>query len=233
MMRSDQEIRRDIEEQLDRDPQIGTRDIAVSVRNGVVTLAGFVRNYGEKEQAEEDTRGIADVFAIANDIEVRLPLLGRKPDPQIAREVLAAIQNEVPTASEVIRVYVSCGRVRLEGEVEWRYERGRPEAAARRVRGVHSITNCIVVKPTSVPAEVRHNIRTAFERCAEIDADAITVDVGDNGTVILSGLVSSPAERDEAERVAWSMAGVRKVDNGIDVRTDLANRIDVYPLNRG
>jgi osmotically-inducible protein OsmY len=159
--------------------------------------------------------------------EVHLPQLAGKPDPEIARELLAAIQDEVPTASDAIRVGVSGGSVRLEGEVEWRYERVRSEAAARACCGTRRITNRIVVRPKSPPDELRREIRAAFERSAEIDADAITVGVGDNGTVILRGLVSSHTERDPAECAAWSIPAVKKVDNRIEVRTDLSYRIEV------
>ena len=41
-MRSDLQIREEVQETLDQDPKISARDIAVAVRNGVVTLAGFV-----------------------------------------------------------------------------------------------------------------------------------------------------------------------------------------------
>ena len=48
-------------------------------------------------------------------------------------------------------------------------------------------------------------------------ANNITVESRD-GEVILRGTVRSWAERHEAERVAWSAAGVRSVENEIVVR---------------
>ena len=103
-MRSDQQIREEVQETLDHDLKISARDIAVAVRNGVVTLAGFVRAFGEKSRAEADARRVAGVLGIANDIEVRLPLFERKPDPEIAREVLASIKRAMPTVCEQILV---------------------------------------------------------------------------------------------------------------------------------
>src|ERR1700755_147925 len=99
-MRSDKQIRAEVQETLDRDPKISDRDIAVAVRNGVVTLAGFVRAIGEKSRAEADARQVPGVLGIANDIEVRLPLFERKPDPEVARAVLASITREMPTVCE-------------------------------------------------------------------------------------------------------------------------------------
>ena len=43
-MRSDSDIKRDVEDELRWDPSIDATDIAVAVKNGVVTLTGFVRS---------------------------------------------------------------------------------------------------------------------------------------------------------------------------------------------
>ncbi len=134
-MRPDTEIRHDVEEELDRDPQIGTRDIAVAVRNGVVTLAGFVHSFGDRAQAEADVKRVKGVAAIANDIEVRLPLISRKSDPEIAHEVVTGLEREVPLAFEQIRARVSDGRVTLEGEVVCEDDRKRVVDAGREASG--------------------------------------------------------------------------------------------------
>ena len=75
-MKSDQDIKRDVEDELQWDPDIKSGDIAVAVKDGVVTLAGFVRSYSDKWQAETDAKRVKGVLAVANDIEVRLPVLG-------------------------------------------------------------------------------------------------------------------------------------------------------------
>jgi osmotically-inducible protein OsmY len=118
-MRSDSDIKRDVEDELRWDPDIDTTDIAVAVKNGVVTLSGFVRSYSQKLQAETDAKRVAGVLGVANDIEVRLPVISKKPDPEIARDAVAAIQMELPYSYENIKVIVKEGWVTLEGEVEW------------------------------------------------------------------------------------------------------------------
>jgi osmotically-inducible protein OsmY len=86
----------------------------------------------------------------------------------------------------------------------------------RRVRGIKSVTNNIVVKPRVAPVEIRRKIEEALRRAAEVDASRISVETVDN-EVILRGTVRSWAERREAERAAWSAPGVAKVDNRIIV----------------
>src|SRR5258707_309140 len=102
-MRSESDIKRDVEDELRWDPDIDATDIGVAVKSGVVTLSGFVRSYGEKYSAEKAAKRVAGVVGLANDIEVRLPGADKRPDPEIARDAVAAIKARLPYSWEHVR----------------------------------------------------------------------------------------------------------------------------------
>jgi len=215
-MRSDSEIERDVREELKWDPDLNADDIAVSVKNGVVTLAGFVPSYSDRLEAEAAAKRVAGVLAVANDLEVRLPAIDQRPDPDIARDAVAALKAELPISYDRIKVIVKDGWITLEGAVEWQYQKTTAENAVRKEKGVKGVTNVIRVKPKIEPSELQRKIMEAFKRNAELDANRITVEA--NGSeVILKGTVRSWIEREEAERVAWSAPGVTKVEDRIVV----------------
>src|SRR6267142_4329100 len=188
VMTSDQDLERDVKAALRWNPDINADDIAVAVRDGVVTLSGFVRSYGQKWEAERVVKRVKGVRGVANDIEVRLPIIHRRPDPDIARDAVAASEAELPYSWQHIRVTVVDGRVTLEGQVEWNYVRERAAAAVRRVRGVKGISNRIEVSPRAEPHDLKRKIEEAFRRNAELDANRISVEA-EGGIVTLKGTV--------------------------------------------
>ncbi|WFU34387.1 BON domain-containing protein [Bradyrhizobium brasilense] len=215
-MRSDREIERDVREELNWDPDLYAEDIAISVKDGVVTLAGFTRSYSDRLEAEHAAKRVAGVHAVANDIEVRLPSIDQRPDPDIARDAIASLKAQLPLSHENIKVVVKDGWLTLEGTLEWQYQKTTAENAVRNVKGVKGVTNVISLKPKVEPTDIQRRIQEAFKRNAEVDANRIAVETR-GSEVILKGTVRSWIEREEAERVAWSAPGITRVEDRIVV----------------
>src|SRR6267143_1292957 len=163
-MRLDSDVRRDVEDELRSDPDIDATDIAVAVKDGSVMLTGFVRSFRQRRGAEQDVKRVAGVVGIANNIEVRLPIIHRRPDPEIARDAVEAIKRDLPFTWEKIRVTVRDAVVTLEGEVEWHFQREDAEEAVWRVRGVKDVVNNIQLQPLVLPTDIKRKIEEALRR---------------------------------------------------------------------
>jgi osmotically-inducible protein OsmY len=216
-MKSDADIKKDVEAELRWDPDIDPTDIAVNVKNGVVALTGFVPSFLQRYEAEKDAKRVNGVVGIANDIEVRPAASDQRPDPEIARDAVEAVKRELPFSHQNIKVVVRDAWVTLEGEAEWNYQKERAEIAVRTVKGVKGVLNAIEVKPRAAPTEIKRKIEEALKRSAELDANNIQVEASD-GEVVLKGTVHSWFEREQAERAAWQAPGVRKVEDRIAIR---------------
>jgi osmotically-inducible protein OsmY len=214
--RTDEQIQRDVLAELKWDARVQPNEIGVAVKDGIVTLIGWVDSYTKRWAAEEAARRVRGVKAVANDIEVKLPVSAERTDADIAAAALHALKWDAMIPDDQVKVTVSKGWITLDGEVNWQFERDDAERVVRRLTGVRGVTNLIKVKTRPTPSELKQKIEDALVRSAETDADRITVEV-QGSKVILKGTVRAWAEKQEAERVAWSGPGVTSVENRITI----------------
>jgi osmotically-inducible protein OsmY len=213
MLKSDRQLHEDVLNELAFEPRVDHRDIAIAVRDGIVSLRGTVPALAQKWAAEEAVKRVNGVRGIAQ--ELVLGDLG--PHAPSDSEIAAAIGNILLWDSympETVRLFVENGRVLLSGEAEWNFQVEDAVRAISRVRGVREVVNELRLRPRVPTDDVKGQIEREFVRNAHLDAQRIEV-ITKGNSVVLQGAARSWGEREQAERAAWSVPGVRSVENRI------------------
>jgi osmotically-inducible protein OsmY len=213
-MKTDAELQQDVMNELKWEPTVEAAEIVVTVKDGVVTLSGYVDSYVKKLVAERAAVRVFGVKAVVEELKVRLPGSQKRSDEDIARAVANVLEWNVLVPHNRVKVQVQDGLVTLSGEVDWWYQKNAAEEAVRYLMGVILFNNQITVKPAVKPLDVKDKIESAFRRNALLDARRVTVETR-GGWVILSGSVRNWAERAEAQWTAWAAPGVSEVENNI------------------
>ncbi len=216
-MKTDFQIQKDVMEEIKWDPLLTVSEIGVAVKDGIVTLSGHVDSYYKKMAAENATKKVFGVKALAEDIQVGISPNNKRTDTEIAEAIVNALRWHSVVQEEKIKIKVEDGVVKLEGEVEWEYQRTNIKSTVARIAGVCWVNNLITVKPAIMPSDVVQKIKSAFQRSANIDASNINAEVV-GSKVILTGIVRSFAEKQDAENAAWAAPGVAIVDNKLIIK---------------
>ena len=216
-MKTDAQLQQDVMNELKWDPTVKAA-IRVDVKDGVVTLSGYVDSYSKKSAADRAAARVFGVKGVAEEIRVRLPGPLKRPDESLARAASNALEWNVRVPHDRIKVQVRNGLVTLSGEVDWWYQKNAAETAVRHLVGVVSVSNGVTIRPESrlLGADVRDSIESAFQRNALLDARRITVETR-GGKVILRGSVHSWLEREQAQWAAWAAPGVSEVESHITI----------------
>lgn len=214
---NDMVLRQNILDELEFEPSLNAANIGVSVENGVVTLTGHVATYVEKNTAADVVCRVKGVRGIAQDMEVRPVGSHRTADDEIAKRALNILSWSTAIPDGAVQVQVEDGLVVLTGTVEWNYQKIAATEAVRTLAGVFDVANHIQVRPHVSSFGVKKRIEDALGRSARMEPSDIRVMVDDSGKVTLVGHVKVWADRSLAERVAWSVPGVKAVEDLLTV----------------
>ncbi len=121
--RTDEDIQADVLEELKWDTRVRPNEVGVAVRDGIVTLTGWVDSYTKKIAAEDAAHRVRGVKAVVNDVEVRLPGSAERTDADLAAAVLNALRWDAGIPAGKLDVTVSQGWVTLKGEVEYGFQK--------------------------------------------------------------------------------------------------------------
>lgn len=216
-MKKDEELRQFVIDELEFEPSVDASRIGIAVGDGIVTLSGHVPTYDQKCAAERAALRVKGIRGIAQEIRVMYPGTPQTADDQIAKRALDIIAWNVAIPQGAVQVKVQDGWVTLTGAVQWQFQRDAATGSVRRLSGVLGVNNLIEITPHVHASDVKATIQAALRRNADVDAAAIRVDVDGNNKITLNGSVKSWAERSAAERAAWSIAGVKSVDDRLSV----------------
>jgi osmotically-inducible protein OsmY len=216
-MKGDLKLQQDVMKELKWEPRVRDAEIRVDVKDGVVTLSGYVDSNSQKWAADITATRVFGVRSVVEEIQVRLPGSLKRQDESIARAASDALEWHVSVPYDRVKVQVQDGLVTLSGEVDWYYQKIAAEDVVRHLRGVVSVSNRIAIKPKrKLLDDVKDKIESAFQRNAVLDARRITVETR-GSKVILRGSVRSYAEREQVQWAVWAAPGVSTVESHITI----------------
>tara|TARA_R110002096_G_scaffold301085_1_gene495845 strand:- start:38 stop:709 length:672 start_codon:yes stop_codon:yes gene_type:complete len=216
-MKTDAEIKQDILAALQWLPHIDETQFGVIVEDGIVTLTGIVNNFLQKVSAKNAVKDVLEVKALTEQIEVKYGDAYKKTDKEIAKAAATTIAGINNSPKDQIKIYVQDGFIYLSGNVINEDQRNVAKQSVQNLFGVKGVINNLEISNTIDQQLIAEKILQALERSANLEAKGIRVQV-DEDTVQLKGRVHSIKEREEAEKEAYNIPGVRKVQNDLVIQ---------------
>jgi osmotically-inducible protein OsmY len=213
---SNADLQQWVTDELYWDPKVDNASIAVSAEDGEVTLRGTVGSFREKREAAHATERVYGVKSVKNELKVNILDKQARGDAELRGAVLQAMMLD-SLVPGTIDAKVVDGWVTLTGKAAWQYQRDEAELVSGNVLGVLGVDDQVALEnPKPDARDVKESIKKALERNAKVDAKDLSVDTY-NGTVSVTGTVSSWSEHDAALAAAWAAPGVTDVEDHIVV----------------
>jgi hyperosmotically inducible protein len=199
-------------------------DIKVETTQAEVTLDGQVPSEQIKAVAGAIALDTSGVKAVHNNLGIN-PSTARNPETQGLGERVADLEIKTLVSEDLsqngdlagkhIATDVKNRTVTLSGTVETSAQKNQAEQIAWQVTGVQGVTDNLSAanaqtNPESVDDKLAHRVEFELYSTKAISLKTVQIHA-DNGTVTLSGNVTSRAEKLLAEKTAQSVEGVRKV----------------------
>ena len=212
----ERELQCKVWDELEWEPMLDPTGLTVDVTGFAATLRGTVKSYPEKLAAERAAKRVPGIQTLSSDITVTLPPASERTDPQLTEEVQRALEWDILVPHDKITPRIAAGWVTLEGTVDGDFQRSAAAEAVFVLMGVKGVSNLVMVKPPSRPANVKSRVEAALRRRADLHGDRIKVEARD-GAVVLHGHVRSLAEREEAEQAVRAVPGVILVEDDLQI----------------
>ena len=219
MVRTNEEIKKDVVDQLFWDDRVDAAEVTVEVDDGTVTLNGSVPTLIARHFASADAMQVAGVAALDNCLDVRYPAIATAPsDTQIRSNVENVLEWNPSIDAEQIRVKVENGIVTLEGSVDALWKKFHIEEVVSQLSGVTAIDNQLVGVPTKDTSDemIAEWVVNALNRNPSLNSQPIEVRVV-NGVVRLAGVVPNWPARQTAIDVALHTFGALGVDDQLKI----------------
>jgi osmotically-inducible protein OsmY len=213
----DATLLRNVQSRIAGRPGVDASRVQAAVERGALSLTGTVASLYEREEIEKQAASVRGLAAVDNKIEiVRLDA----PDIVLANEAERAISASPRLRALGVTVSAKDAVLSIDGEVPVARDREDVEDAASRVHGVQAIENHLRLTPVTVDPEItRKRIEALLgNKLVFGGVEDLKVEVAQDGVVTLSGIVLTYADRLAAERFAYGVRGVSKVDNRLAVR---------------
>lgn len=218
--RTNEEIKKDIIDQLYWDGRVDASSVKVEASDGEVVLTGNVPNYTAYQAADDDAWAMSGVRRVRNNMKIEFPSGVKIPtDVEIKANVESLLLWQPDIDSMNIDVTVNKGWVKINGNVDAYWKKVRVEKLILGLNGVLGITNDLAIVPTKTTEDkiIAQDIEAALERQYNIDQDLIDLKV-ENGQVTLTGSVGSLMAFRAAQRIAENTLGVLLINNALVIR---------------